>query len=468
MSDSYLRETFSELEKKDLIPKPEAAEDRWAYLPRCSEDLTDGGFDSALAGKLCSMKWEQAHPGEDGKASAPLNRLAEAVSCIWDKHVDAPLREVFYAAGDGILRAAVSRDRALGGCKMIVQKRQDTGRMLYYMLHEMAHEHYRQGTPGLPQDWETTKALIRGDPDVVQQYDLKDADPETEARCDAWAKIQHRLWGEPVLAFVDGDPSSMLSMLKALGWDRDAAEVRPAAKAAGTNALKAISSTATELRAGNYIVLYYGRDLEGLASENKNRDGSKGEYFTPNTDLESAYTKTGRLLMDWEHGRDAGPGEDDPLGYVDWSTMKADERGVWVERVLDRRNKYVQWLESLIDAGLIGTSSLAVGEQVQKADDGAIMRWPLKRDTLTVQPMEPRMITENQVRAFKALGVSLPEAEANQSSTSAASAAGKGRMRMQLLKNRLTMGAGPTGADKAAAIRRLRLLVARLDAMENF
>ena len=78
------------------------------------------------------------------------------------------------------------------------------------------------------------------------------------------------------------------------------------------------------------------------------------------------------------------------------------------------------------------------------------------------------MITENQVRAFKALGVSLPEAEANQSSTSAASAAGKGRMRMQLLKNRLTMGAGPTGADKAAAIRRLRLLVARLDAMGTF
>ena len=37
------------------------------------------------------------------------------------------------------------------------------------------------------------------------------------------------------------------------------------------------------------------------------------------------------------------------------------------------------------------------------------MRWPLVRDSLTVAPMEPRMLTENTIQAFKALGVPVPE-----------------------------------------------------------
>ena len=224
------------------------------------------------------------------------------------------------------------------------------------------------------------------------------------------------------------------------------------------NALKAISRDDEVMRCGNYIVLFGDetrRDLEGIASANKNGDGTLGEFFTERTELESSYTKTGRLLMDWEHGRDEAedaPGEDDPLGYVDWSTMKADRRGVWVERALFRHNEYVKWLEELIDAGIVGTSSEAIPSKVRKADSGEITRWPLRRDTLTVTPMEWRNKTENILQAFKALGIPMPaqddtandppppEAEP-EADTSAASAAGKGRMRMRLLKNRLTMEA---------------------------
>jgi len=172
-----------------------------------------------------------------------------------------------------------------------------------------------------------------------------------------------------------------------------------------TNALKTISRTDDELRVGNYIVLFNGRDLEGIASPRKNDDGSAGEFFTPETELESRFTKTGRLPVDWEH-RLAPEGEDlGTLGYVDWSTAKRLDQGVFVERVLDRRNEYVRWLEELIDQGLIGTSSEADPVAVQKAEDGRITRWPLMGDTLTVTPMEPRMLTQNALQAAKALGL---------------------------------------------------------------
>ena len=176
------------------------------------------------------------------------------------------------------------------------------------------------------------------------------------------------------------------------------------------NALKAVSATDDELRVANYIVLFGGRDLEGYGSEHVNPDGTRGEYFTPETDLESSYTKGGAIFVDWEHGQDEAPGPGDVLGVVDWKTAQRDDRGVWVERILNRRSQYVKWLEELIEKGLIGTSSEAVPGQIEKAADGRIARWPLRRDTLTVQPMEPRMITENHLQAaFKALGIPVPD-----------------------------------------------------------
>jgi len=202
------------------------------------------------------------------------------------------------------------------------------------------------------------------------------------------------------------------------------------------NALKAISRTDDELRVANYIVLFGGRDLEGFkmgatTPSRVNPDGSAGEYFAPETDLESAYTKTGRLLVDWEHGFDTAsdaPTEDDPFGYVDWPTAKADTRGVWVERALFRHNEYMKWMEQLIDAGIVGTSSEAA-TGIERADDGKITKWPLKRDTLTITPTEWRNKGENVVAALKALGFQIePEPEATPEAVQTAVVAGKARL----------------------------------------
>jgi HK97 family phage major capsid protein len=174
------------------------------------------------------------------------------------------------------------------------------------------------------------------------------------------------------------------------------------------NALKAVSETDEELRVGNYIVLFDGKDLEGIASPRRNGDGSLGEHFSKAVEVESSYTKSGVLHVDWEHGQDPddmGLKADDVLGYVDWKTAKRDSTGIYVERVLNRRAKYMEFLEELIKAGLVGNSSEAIPNNVEKKKNGEIVRWPLRRDTLTVQPMEPRMLTQNALAAYKALNL---------------------------------------------------------------
>lgn len=181
-----------------------------------------------------------------------------------------------------------------------------------------------------------------------------------------------------------------------------------------SNALKALSKTDDELRVGNYIVLFGGRDLEFLVS-GPNPDKSLGTRFAPEVEVESEFTQAGKLPIGWEHGRDpdaVGVGARS-LGWVDWSTATRDEKGVFVERVLNRREKYVQLVEDLIEAGLIGTSSEAIPNGIKALDDGTIVKWPLRGDTLTVMPVEPRMMAEfgeNHIRAMKALAKEVPAA----------------------------------------------------------
>jgi len=183
------------------------------------------------------------------------------------------------------------------------------------------------------------------------------------------------------------------------------------------NALKTISTTEDELRVGNYIAVYGGRDLEWLRNGG-NPDGSKGEFFTEKTVFDSPYTETGVLYVDWEHGEGksvdgpTGPGHHDLLGTIDWKTARRDPQGLWVERVLNRRNEYVRALENLVQAGLIGTSSEAIPEKVVKKSTGEIAVWPLMRDTLTVWPAEPRMLSANVLQSVKALSDRMPSLKA--------------------------------------------------------
>ena len=167
------------------------------------------------------------------------------------------------------------------------------------------------------------------------------------------------------------------------------------------NHLKTLSKTENDLVVGNYIVLFGGRDLVG-------------EYFTKNTILDSAYTDIGTMYVDFEHGLDPdqmGMDENSVLGIVDWKSARFDDKGVFVERTLNRRARYVDLLAELIDAGVMGTSSQAVRGKVSKNNDGEITQWPLQRDSLTITPMEPRMVSENILTAAKSLREFFPSAK---------------------------------------------------------
>lgn len=167
------------------------------------------------------------------------------------------------------------------------------------------------------------------------------------------------------------------------------------------NNLKAISSTDDELRVGNYIVLFGGEDLVG-------------EFFTKNTNFESSYVKSTVLHVDFEHGQDVDDldmDRNEVLGFVDWKTAKVDETGIFVERVLNRQAKYMEFIEPLINEGLVGNSSEAISGKTSRLDSGEITDWPLMRDTLTFTPMEPRMISSNSMAALKALNIPEPNTE---------------------------------------------------------
>ena len=167
------------------------------------------------------------------------------------------------------------------------------------------------------------------------------------------------------------------------------------------NELKTISQTADELRVGNYIILFGGRDLTG-------------EFFTPETQIESAYTKSGILHVDFEHGLDPdelGMDAHQVLGYVDWKTAKVDETGVFVERVLNRQARYMARLETLIDAGMVGNSSESIRGQAKRLNTGEIVEWPLVRDTLTFTPAEPRMLKGNTLKAARDLRAVFPHSK---------------------------------------------------------
>jgi HK97 family phage major capsid protein len=197
---------------------------------------------------------------------------------------------------------------------------------------------------------------------------------------------------------------------------RKAAQI---AASSGQNTLKAIEVNDDTLRVGNYFILFGGNDLSGFVPGTtlvaiKNRDGSVGERFAKNVDIDSDYLKTGFVYVDFEHGHDpdkVGNDRDTILGYVDAKSIRRDGIGIWGERILNRHHKYMRWLETLIDAGIMGSSTEPVQSAVEKTADGTITRWGLKRDTLTVTPAEARMKNENVLAALKALDITLPEPE---------------------------------------------------------
>lgn len=78
------------------------------------------------------------------------------------------------------------------------------------------------------------------------------------------------------------------------------------------------------------------------------------------------------------------------------------EDGLWVEAELEKHSKYVQQISKLIDAGVIGWSSGAIGHLIDGAEDEAgvytYKSWPIAEMSLTPTPAEPRTLGVAQIR----------------------------------------------------------------------
>lgn len=164
----------------------------------------------------------------------------------------------------------------------------------------------------------------------------------------------------------------------------------------GDNQLKTISEDAASWVVANYILLF----------GNPNKRDLHGEFFTKNTVWNnSSYVRTGVTAVDFEHGFEkiGGLGRDQVLGRVLWDTVKIDDIGVFVQRALDRQNRYIEALKEAAEEGLLvlGSSSEAIPQMVQKADGGEILVWPIRRDSLTMTPAAPEMIGANRIRTLK-------------------------------------------------------------------
>ncbi len=161
-------------------------------------------------------------------------------------------------------------------------------------------------------------------------------------------------------------------------------------------------STDNELVLEGYITLWGGEDLTG-------------EHFTPETNFDSSYTRANTVLIDWEHGQrpddvKAQPDEDDIFGTVDWLTARNDDIGLLARHVLDRRQRYVsEFIEPLVKAKLLGSSSEAIPKSVQREPDGRITAWGIKRQSFTVNPAETRLLSDNQMQVIKSLAGSYPQ-----------------------------------------------------------
>jgi len=204
MADDYLQEVFSELEKKDLIPKPEAGEDRWAYLPRCSEDLTGGGFASALAGRMCSMKWEQTRANGKAQDMEELNRkygrtldYARVFRKVWEVYTDEPLAEIEFVETGSYLTTKAAVVRSSGENTILVQPERNSAALLEHLFHELGHVHLGLHKGAVRVDLATARADLQ---DGKAAYDYDEAE---EDACNEWAEAKRMLWEDP-MAYVVG------------------------------------------------------------------------------------------------------------------------------------------------------------------------------------------------------------------------------------------------------------------------
>ena len=105
----------------------------------------------------------------------------------------------------------------------------------------------------------------------------------------------------------------------------------------------------------------------------------------------------------YHHGMDKDTRNDPVIGH--WTKAIQTDEGVWLEGQLDRAHRYYKAIKELARRGYLKISSDSGPQWTirEPQDNGAnyIKRWPLVTASVTVSPMEPRMLPV-EVKAYLA------------------------------------------------------------------
>jgi len=138
-------------------------------------------------------------------------------------------------------------------------------------------------------------------------------------------------------------------------------------------AVKAL--TADGNRIGGYLVEWGDAGVRDL----------QRERFVAETDFALDWYGDRPLLF--HHGMDDGVGAA-KIGTI--RRVSRDDKGLWMEAILDERNEYIEYVRRLIDAGALGLSSGSLPHLVSVDADGTILRFPIVEGSLTHTPADPR------------------------------------------------------------------------------
>ncbi len=136
------------------------------------------------------------------------------------------------------------------------------------------------------------------------------------------------------------------------------------------------------------------------------------DYYTKATDFWLDHFGWPRPIT-YHHGMDAGTRNDPVVGH--WLKAGVDDVGVWMEGQMDRAHAYYKAMKELAARGYIRLSSDSAPQWVirEKQQNGVneIKRWPLITSSLTVTPMEPRMLPV-EVKAYLAeIGMDIDDSQ---------------------------------------------------------
>jgi len=175
--------------------------------------------------------------------------------------------------------------------------------------------------------------------------------------------------------------------------------------------VKSLGETEEAYIVGGYGIAW-GNEKQRDLSPWPNKDGSKGEFFTPATvGLDDIPIK----VMTFEHDKEKdeqGQPIKEALGHT--VLERDDLYGRWIEAQIKKGKRYAQYVMDILARGGLYLSSETASHWRDVAENGEIKRWRTAGYTFSTHPMEPRIGSVNALKSlFAGANLAFPSDDGN-------------------------------------------------------